>query len=713
MNNPFDLFQNKDRQTEQESHRLRVRIGILLGLFCCLLAAYLGVLFNTQVVNGESYLARSDSTTVRNETVETVRGEIRDRNGNLLVTNQQVHNVVLDTSLMGGDRNQIISDLLALCRAEGVEWTDTFPVSASAPWTYTKANIFCYQSTDDEGNPTLDEDGNTVFYPTLLGSLADKLGWVEDPITDTLTAQELMAAMCDSFGIELEEGQPIEEDTRALLGILYELYLRAYQITYNEYVFAEDVDIPFITKVKEFGLTGVEIDTTTARTYAMDLAAHVIGRVGLMSAAEWPTYQELGYPMNASVGKSGVELAFEEYLHGSNGTRRTEVDEDGNIISEEWAVEPAPGSHAVLTLDATIQATTENLLAAFVPTLENPAGAAAVMVDMTGGILALASYPDFSLTSYSQDYNDLLADPNGPLYNRATQGLYAPGSTFKPLTAIAALSEGVITPSSRVTCTGRYWYYPDYNPACWIYNSTGGNHASESVSEAITDSCNIFFYDVGRRLGIISLVEYATQFGLGQYTGIEITEYKGTVAGPDAAEAVGQQWYGGLTLSAAIGQSYNLFTPVQMANYIATLVNGGNNYQAHLLKEVKSSDYSQTVYQYQPVLRHTIDIDERDLAAVKKGMYDLSKTYSMAYHFSSLPVEVGCKTGTAEVEGSDANAVFVCFAPYENPEVALCIVVEKGASGGNLASIAAGMLAQYFATADGQQAVDPENTLIP
>ena len=247
---------------------------------------------------------------------------------------------------------------------------------------------------------------------------------------------------------------------------------------------------------------------------------------------------------------------------------------------------------------------------------------------------------------------------------------------------------------------------------CWIYTNTRGNHGSETVSEAIKDSCNIFFYDLGRRLGIDKLVEYATAFGLGNYTGIELPESKGTIAGPETTEKLGGVWYAGQTLSAAIGQDNNQFTPIQLANYVATLVNGGNRYETHLLKEVKSSDYTQVVYEYEPQLKATIDIDPEDLAAVKQGMYDLSQTASMAQYFADLPVSVGCKTGTAEVQGSDANATFVCFAPYDDPQVALCLVAEKGSAGGNLAALAASMLREYFAAEDNLGTTSQENTLL-
>jgi penicillin-binding protein 2 len=643
---------------------------------------------------------------------------------------------------MGEDRNQIIAQLIALAQEADITWPDSLPISGSAPWHYTKADHrFFRQSTDEDGAVVITATylgalarnyrwpGNPDLSQDELRSICKKLGLLQqnsDPITKemeaaadllyaevNLSAKELLTAMCKSFGLvdKHDDESVITGEMRATAGVLYEVYLRSSSIVYNDYLFAQDVDISFISKVKEHSLTGVSIETATTRQYNTSSAAHVLGRVAAIAPEDWPTYRELGYPMNATVGKGGVELAFESYLHGTSGVREIETDENGKIITQEWITEPGPGDNVVLTLDSNLQATTEDLLAQFVTQLETPDGAAGVVVDMTGGVLALASYPTYNLATYAEDYAQLSQSEVSPYYNRATHGTYAPGSTFKMVTATAALSEGVITPRDTVICTGQYMHYAyaNHTPKCWIYP---GNHASENVSEAIKDSCNIFFYDVGRRTGIEAIVEYATKFGLGQHTGIEIGEYKGTVASPETSAANGVQWYGGDITSASIGQGNNKFTPVQLANYIATLVNGGNHYEVHLLKEIKSNDYSQVLHEYQPILKDSIDIDPAHLAAIKKGMYDLSKTASMAQYFSSLPVEVGCKTGTAEVAGKEPTAVFVCFAPYDDPQVAICLVAEQGASGGNLASVAAGILAQYFSTDSSLSAPTGENNLL-
>ena len=687
MNDPFEFLRQQEVKTEREAKRLKLRTQVLMTIFCGVLLAFVAVLFQFQIVNGESYLPiHYQSTISERERVDSSRGEILDRYGRVLAANAMSYHVSLDMTDMGERRNEIISSLLELCKEQGVEWAEAMPISKTAPWTYTDEEPFCYEGENEAGEKELKL--------TYLGSLAQARGWVKDAARDSPDADTLFTAMCLDFGL-IGEGESPDPSDREVAGVLYALYLRAEQINYLEYVFAEDVDITFISKVKERGLDGVEFKTDTTRRYLTDYAAHVMGTVSAIQPEETSYYTALGYPLDARVGRSGVELAFERWLHGGSGVRITEKNEDGKIVGQSWEGGEAPqaGGNVYLTLDMALQQTTEDLLTQVESTLEEAGGAAAVVVDMTGGVLAMASYPEFSASQL----------------NRATQGLYAPGSTFKMCTAAAALSEGVITTTDTVECTGRYRYYTSPQPACWI---NPGNHGLENVTEAITDSCNIFFYDVGRRTGIAKLAEYAAKFGLGQYTGIEIDEAQGRIAGPETSAALGLTWSDGNTLSAAIGQDNNQFTPLQLANYVATLVNGGSCYEAHLLKEVRSADNSQVLYQHQPLIRSSIELAPAALAAIKQGMYDLSKTAAMNQYFRDLPVEVGCKTGTAEVAESTANAVFVCFAPYNDPQVAVCLVAEKGASGGNLAQIAAGILNQYFSTGSSLDSSSPENTLI-
>ena len=705
MNNPFERPQIPEEKAEREFRRLKLRTRMLIAFFCSVLAVFTVVLYQTQIVHGVSYRAETNTHVTKTQQVNSVRGEIVDRYGRLLVTNVLSYNVELEwTDMVGSDPLAIVTSLLEISREEGVQWSDSLPISKTAPWTFTTDTPFSYE--------TENSDGKTVNRSTLLGALAETCGWIKDAKKDTPAADRLLDTMCRSLGIIGEMEAP-DQEARELAGVLYDLYLRREEFTYNPYVFARGVGIAFITKVKEHSLNGVSIVTTTARQYGTHYAAHVLGYTGAITSETWPQYKELGYPMNATVGHDGVELAFEERLHGVSGTRLMELDEDGNIINQQWQIEPQPGENVVLTLDIALQSTLEDIMAGYAQRKDELKPMAAAVVDMTGGVLALASYPGYDMTTFWEDYASLAADTElKPLYNRATKGLYSPGSTFKMLTAVAALETGTITTAERIRCTGQYTYYaPSYSPWCWKRSG----HGSETVTKAITDSCNFFFFDVGRRTTIANINKYAQMFGLGEYTGIELAEEKGWRAGPETSQYYGEQWFDGNTLSASIGQEKNQFTPLQIANYVATLVNGGNRYQCHLLKEYKSNDYSSVTEVFEPVLLDSIDIQPGHLAAIKQGMYDLSKTAAIAPFFNSLPVAVGCKTGTAETASFavSTNAIFVCFAPYDNPQVALCIVAEdNGGSGSDLAELAAGILHQYFSTNGALSTVTAENTLL-
>ena len=343
-------------------------------------------------------------------------------------------------------------------------------------------------------------------------------------------------------------------------------------------------------------------------------------------------------------------------------------------------------------------------------------GVACVVEDVrTGEILASASYPTYSLPDFRKDYNSLLDDPLKPLNNRAFSGLYPPGSTFKMISAIAGLEEEIITPSTIIRDEGQYTYWPTPQPKCWIYRQYGRTHGPVNVSDAIEVSCNYFFYDVGRRVGIEKLDEYAAKFGLGQKTGVELSEAAGVVASPEFTESLGGKWYEGNVLSVAIGQESTQVTPIQLANYISTLANGGTRYTTHLLKTVKSGDFSQVSYAAEPEVAGTVEMKPENLAAVTRGMHSMTTGEgSLARVFQDVPVQVAAKTGSAQVNGqSNSNAVFVCYAPYDDPQIAISIAVEKGGSGSSLASIAAEILQYYFTAQDGQGQLPAENTLVP
>ena len=752
------------------------RALVMVLLLALMLTGMGATLYDLQINNGQEYYRQAQNKIAEQETVEAARGQILDRNGQVLVSNQVVYQVSLDTSLMKEERNRILLKLMEISREEGVEWTDNLPISQTAPFTFT---------TDDPYyTVSVDEEGNTVKSLTRLGRLAVYYEWIEDPTaepgeteeadapaqeepglwdkikaffsgspaqTETSTqeaepdqlpnAQELLGKMCATFDIQGEgavdkdSGQTVPvlnigdmstRDARALAGILYELNLRSsgvYQA--NEYVFAQDVDIDFITRVKENSLTGVVIEPTTVRQYHTTYAAHLLGQVTPIYPEEVEYYTSLDldgdgvadYSLNDTVGRGGVEQAFESYLRGVSGVRTVERNTSGKIVSETWLDEPKPGDNVVLTLDINLQAYVENTLATAIPQIdveEAVGGGACVILDVdTSEVLACASYPTFDPAKYNSNFNEYASDPLEPLFNRALQGTFAPGSTFKMVTAIAGLEEGIITPTTEIKDEGIYKYYSSPQPRCWIYNTNGGNHGSINVSEAIEVSCNYFFYEVGRLVGIDTLVDYATRFGLGQKTGLELAESQGVMASPEYTESMGGTWYEGSVLSVAIGQESSQFTPIQLANYIATLVNGGSRNATHLLKEVKSSDFSQVLYTKEPELLSTIEIKDENLEAVKAGMLALTTEGFVSRHFADLPFQVGAKTGSAQVDGQvEANAVFVCFAPYDDPQVAMALVVQRGGSGSELGAMAADILSYYFSSQETRDEAPTENTLV-
>ena len=485
----------------------------------------------------------------------------------------------------------------------------------------------------------------------------------------------------------------------------------------SPYLLAQDIGVEVISILTDGRYAGAVVGTQAVRQYHTDAAAHVLGRTGAISPDELDSYLAQGYSMDDQVGLSGAERAFESYLRGEDGKRAITTNEEGRITAELYTKEPQPGGNVSLTIDIDFQAQVEEILAQAVAEMnaedENDArGAAAAVVQVgTGDILALASYPTFSLTDYDPVANS--QNPGNPAFNRAIQGAYPPGSTFKLVTAVAALESGAITPETEIRTRGVYTFYNDYQPKCWIYRQYGGTHGTINVSEAIRESCNYFFYEVGRLVGIETLDQYAAAFGLGQPTGIELGERTGVLAGPEYSQSQGQIWYDGSTLQAAIGQSDNLASPLQLANYIATLVGGGDRYPAHLLKSVKSYDNTtlEVLYDEEPL--NTVEMSESTLEAVKKGMGELVRTGSVSAYFRSCVVSAGAKTGSAQTGDTVANGVFVCFAPFEDPEIAVAVVIEKGGSGSALASSAVSILNAWFGAGETASAVVSENTLLP
>ncbi len=734
-----------------EADRIRPgRMLLLAGVMLAVLAAYTVVLYDTQVTHHQEYLAQSVRSIPRTETVKASRGVITDRNGVLLISNGFAYDLTFDPSLLtqGQEINAAIARLLNLCQERGVSWTELLPVTKEEPFALTvsavsdeqkrrfftflcdlketKAALGSYLQThqdlvDTSGLLTPEQaqeereqaeadftlrdrlesavKGGSGFTPSAPVINADRLlerfpaaNLSSELLAEAgITADALLDVMARAMEVP-EDFTP--QERRQVLGVRYELQMRKLGDN-TVYILAENIDTAFISLLSDGNFAGTQVLNSSVRQYETTSAAHILGTVKPLfkEDLENPLYEN--YPLDATIGANGVEAAFEEYLHGVDGRRVMAVSEEGRVTGEYYSRQPKPGSTVELTIDLEFQKQVEAALAETVEALneedgqtDRGAGVAVVRVG-TGEILALASYPTFDITEYRTRYNELLEDPARPLNNKATSGLYAPGSTLKPATAIAALDTGTITLKSRIYDTGR-WTYPRTNlyTNCWYLPG----HGSQNVTMAITNSCNYFFAELGYRMGMDTLRQYYAAFGLGDHTGIETGDSAGNL--PSNPQGQDQAPW------AAYGQSNQRYTPLQLANYVATLVSGGKHYSAHLLKAVKSYDNTTLIAAGNTSLLNTIDINPDHLAAVKQGMKNYT-TGSLARYFQDCVVDAGAKTGTAQIrKGVTNNGVFICFAPYDQPEIALGMVIEKGEKGANLASTAVKILNAWFTPDD-------------
>lgn len=737
---------------EYEKHFFR-RSNLLMIFYLCCLVFFVCILYDAQIVHGADYLSESTTQVTTTQTVKTFRGSITDRNGKVLVSNRQIYTVTFDPDLVEDDPsitpaegNTVHSEsvaramlrLLGLLREQDIVWEDGLPVSQNEPYAYTFQEVegtrrIRFQNFLRDRDWSSTEITADTKMPLMSGKLVKEFGL---SASSALSAEQLMELLRKEFGIPEEFTR---QEARQVLGVLYELRLRRLErnAATVPYFLAEDVAVELISLLNDGGFSGAVVDSKAIRQYHTDYAAHILGRIGAIPDREalnalnepYNTAKEAGeedlsayhhYQLNEQVGRDGVELAFESWLRGREGTRAITTDQNGKITSELYTIDPQPGGTVALTIDIDFQAKVEAALAAGVEAAKAGArndeerermktigGAAAVVSVKDSEILALATYPTYSQRTYQEDLETLSQDPAAPYTNRAVNGAYTPGSTFKPMTAVAALESGVIDTKTKINATGHWTYPGDPNSYanCWLYNSSRGRHGRINVSEAITVSCNFFFAEMGYQLGLDRLNEYAAAFGLGEHTGIEISERVGSrhenAPGEDQSP-----WAG-------FGQAQQLYTPLQLANYIAVLLRGGQRVDAHLLRDVTSYDGSSVLYTHQPEVLSEISISDETLAAVKKGMGDLVTKGSLAGEFKDCIVSAGAKTGSAQVGDVVANGVFVCFAPFEEPEIAVAVVIEQGRSGAALASTAVQILNDYFAPGDIGYAVVPEGELLP
>lgn len=649
-------------------------------------------LFSLQIVNGDEYKEMAENRLVRAATIKAPRGEMMDRYGIPLVTNSmgyyiQIHSVDKENSGL----NDTIAALIEICENDGVEYFDDFPVT-DAPYSF-----------DFEGDAAEEEI---------------KKWKKENKLEKFTTAEEIVNHYFEKYKVS-EHFSP--DMAKNIVAVRYTMDSKSFSVM-NPYTFANDITMETVQKIKEcsFTLQGVSVEIEPVREYLNgSMAAHILGRTGIIYKEEYDELKEQGYGMNDIIGKDGLEKVLEKYLKGKDGYKRVNQSKSGTALETMSVKEAETENFAVLTIDSGLQRTTEESLAKNIAATRGEKGVdcysgAAVAVEIsTGEVLAMASHPTYNPAEYTKNYNSLLNDPHKPLFNRALNGAYTPGSTFKPLTAIAALEEGIITPTETIEDKGVYTYYaPSYQPTCLIWKNTGKTHGSINVSEAIGVSCNYFFYDVGRKLTIDTLGKYAKMYGLGETTGIELSESKGIVAGPEYREKMGTEWYPGDTLQAAIGQSDNMYTPAQLAGYISTILNKGNRYALHLVKEIRSYQTGEIVYKNEPKVISQTEISETTVNAVKDGMRRVTEDGTASAVFDDFPIAVGGKTGTAEVGSGSDTVLFVGFAPYENPQIAVAVVLEHGATSRYAAMVAKDMFEKYLGLSEVSDTIKPVNSLL-
>lgn len=672
----------------------KARFVILKIIIALMFAAVTWKLFDLQIMKGDQYAQIATDRLTTNIVEKAPRGEILDRYGTRLVSNKVGYSVVMQkTDMKDEELNDVINELVGVLYANHCEYYDDLPISF-APYGF--------QFEDENEDGSIDDERGTWFESNK-----------NRDITEGMTADQIMQALKKRYKVS---GIYSEDEQRRIVGIRHAAEASGLSQT-TMFTLADDISVEAVTQIKERqeDFRGIAVINDYVRQYDMPgLATHILGRTGKINAEEYESNKDLGYGYNDIIGKQGLEKWGEQYLRGIDGTTGTTKEVNGKEITVLDDTEPVPGDYLVLTLDSDLQRVTEESLANTIQNIRASSGVkakdgadcnagAAVVIDVkTGDTLAIASHPTYDMSRFNEDYNILIQNEAKPMWNRAVSGLYSPGSTFKPLTAIAALETGNLKTNEIIEDEGVYKYYADYQPTCWIWNEYQLTHGKQNVTLALENSCNFFFYEVGRRMGIDTLGKYAKKFGLGEKTGIELSEETaGHMASPEYKKQVvsnvtSQDWYGGDTLQAAIGQSYSLFTPLQLANYAATIANGGTRYKVNLVKSVRSSVDGSVVKEFSPEVVEKVDMDADVLNAVKQGMKKVADEGSAAEVFANYGIQVGGKTGTAQVGDGSNNAVFIAYAPFDDPQVAVSVVLEHGVRGTNAAQVAKDIFDEYF-----------------
>lgn len=699
-----------------EQRRKRRKIGVIaiVTVFSLLVT----MLAKVQLVDGKKYKAAGAGLSVSQTVVKGARGEILDTNGEALVTNRQGYSIVFKYNdfpsyKKQSERNELIYSLISLFEKNGAKWLDRLPITE-------KDGVFSIDKTKSEELEYLTGE-NMLELPGGVDSSAD----------------ECLDGLIERYYLEGYSRSDARKIASVCFGMKYLYFSES-----NEYTFAEDISSELVSKIKENSTfyRGVDAEAVSYREYDDVLHfSHILGVVGSISAEEYTSektrleeqlsddtltklqktaLETNAYSLNDTYGKSGIEALMEHSLRGENGIKTVSTNADGTS-KESYLIKPSQGNTVVTTIEKGLQQVSYNALEEML--IENRqselfecAGAVVVQNVKTGAILACVSYPSYDLTKYFSDYDKLSSDSASPLWNRALQSAYAPGSTMKPAVALAGLEEGVIDKNTVYNCT-RYYTISDVTLQCLGY------HSYLNVGTALEQSCNIFFYELGKDLGIDKMNKYSSLLGLGQKTGIELPETAGTLASIANRESNGGVWNPGDTVQAAIGQSDNLFSPIQLVNYCSTIANGGTRFKPYLIKSVLSSDMSEVISKTEPEVLNKLSLKEDTLEIVKDGMRRVVLNGGCSYYFKDCIVDAAGKTGTSQLKRTTAagvtmncnNGFFITYAPYDDPEIAIVVVAENVGSGSGISKAAVDIYNYYFSQKTNYEQAALPGSLIP
>ena len=676
------------------------RMMLLIAAAAVIIGLYGFRLIFLQLVNGDSFTAQATNTTDYKFTVTAARGDIVDSKGERIASSTTGYSVVLNKLLMGDeDLDTMLQRIVGLLGENGESWNDSLLIG----------------QPDAAGHYEFTAASDNAAEQKALAAMKDNLG-----LQQYATADDVMEKLVEDY--DLADFSLYWQ--RVLSGIHYEMQLQAFS-NVNNFVMAENVSEATVATIKEnsLSLPGVEIVETSTRSYEQGtVLPHVLGRVGKITAEKWKvtdengqvTYplKEKGYNMNDIIGISGLESAYEDELRGKDGVETITRNSDGVIVNTALTTVPEPGHTVQLTIDSEFQKAVDQALAKNVEWIKNTyadskqanAGAVVVIDVKTGGVLAASNYPSFDQNLYAAQYNEYSADENMPLFNRALQGLYTPGSTYKPSVAVAGLDTGLLNRNSTVNCTRVYTYYKDYRPRCAQH---GHGNGPIDVINAIKWSCNIFFYDVGRRLTSDVYDAYAYKLGLGQRTGVEVSEALGHLTTKNDSN-----YTESLDIQAAIGQGNTAVTPIQLATYAATLANRGTRYRTHFVKAILDSNTGKTLQETQPEVMDVVEDKGETFDLVREGMKGVAQTIPA---LAGYPYTIACKTGSPQRSegyyvGSTykhyTNAAMIAYGPAEDPEIAIGVVVEYGGAGARTGQLVADIFNAYYAMKDGTLTVD-------